>query len=149
MQLVSFCWNQVAKHELHATTALRRPNRTAPTRIGLVFYQHRDLHHPRHGAAAHNHKLALSQRASYLNWLEGRWAPASSQLRTLERAGYAFPRGARLRPNKTSSMRPDQRFVAQDFPGFQPGRREGDLFAAIPLPDSGDPAMESEQEQPL
>ena len=69
------------------------------------------------------------------DWLAGRWAPARCQLGTLTRAGYAFPPGTPLRASKTKRMRPEQRFVREQFPGFQPGRWVGEHFIPIPWPE--------------
>ena len=113
---------EVAKAELHATTALRFPNKHRPCRIGLVFYQHKNLHFAKHGADECKRKTAKREFRDYIKWLEGSWVMTSSQLHARQKAGYVFPDNVKVVKSKDAKSAPEERFRQEDFPNFVPGK---------------------------
>lgn len=136
---------EVAKHELHATTALRNPDRTNPCRIGLVFYQHRSLHYPHHGSEIFVLRREQKEHWRYISWLNGTSAPTEPQQRTLIKSGFVFPPGMRFKANKTTRLLDQERFYPEEFPTFCPGKWVRSVFFPIRTDMDGDLAMFNER----
>ena len=112
---------EVAKNELHATTALKRPNRHNPCRIGLVFYQHKNLHFPNHGYKEYVRKTEIREYRDYISWLSGQFVPTSCKLSNMKKAGFEFPDSVKTIKSQEESKEED-RFHPEEFPGFIPGK---------------------------
>jgi len=121
---------EVAKHELHATTALKNPNRHNPCRIGLVFYQHKNLHFANHGADEFLKKNQIREHRDYIQWLKGCFVPSSTKLGTMQKSGFCFPSNViTIKPSQES--KPEDRFHPAAYPGFIPGKYVDGKFVKI------------------
>ena len=82
---------ECARRELHATTALKTPNRKAPTRIGLVFYQHVRLNYPEHGRVAWARRNQARASENYQRWLMGTRVPTAKDVAQMRADGFELP----------------------------------------------------------
>lgn len=76
---------ECAKRELHATTALRNPDRRNPTRVSLVLYQHRNMNDVNHGADTYADKMKGRHRTNDENVAANTSQPIVPSIR------YPFP----------------------------------------------------------
>ena len=121
---------EVAKHELHATTALKNPNRHNPCRIGLVFYQHKNLHYANHGAGEFFKKNLIREHRDYIQWLKGCFVPSQTKLGTMQKSGFCFPENVITVKPKDES-KPEDRFHPAAYPDFVPGKYVDGKFVKI------------------
>ena len=116
---------ECAKAEVHATTALKHPNRHKPTRIGLVFYQHKALHYPRHGQGVNIVNMRQKHERDYQAWKDGLFVPTTRKLQTMIEQGFKFPpnvptidTGTKLKFEDIE--KPDLSFLPPGDDGFPP-----------------------------
>jgi hypothetical protein len=124
---------EVAKMEMHATTALKFPNRRYPCRIGLVFYQHKNLHFPDHGAFETAKKKVARDLRDYKAWLNGTFVPTFRKVKELKEAGFEFPPNVRT-VDRTQEAEPEDYFRSEKYPGFKPSMPPDELEDKHPQP---------------
>ena len=82
---------ECAKTEWHATSAISNPDERDPSRVSLVYYQHRDLNQEGHGFEALRAAEAERQARRYEDIVAGKFRPTLNQLKKVGEAGFELP----------------------------------------------------------
>jgi hypothetical protein len=104
---------ECAKLELHATTALKQPNIFRPTRIGLVFYQHKNLSFPQHGFLRVQQKSKEKNARDYEAWKAGTFTPTPRKLEMMKEDGFKFPDDVETVSPGSDMMVPNKNMLRQ------------------------------------
>ena len=82
---------ECAKEEWHATSAVVNPDEKNPSRVSLVFYQHRGLDQPDHGRESLKAASAALQARRHQEIIDGQFRPTIHQLKRVGAAGFQLP----------------------------------------------------------
>ena len=94
---------ECARQEWHASTALKIPDRAYPTRIGVVFYQHKNLTYPQHGAQEWIRRGRGRAHRNYMLWLVGKLSLTRQKLETFLEMGFPMPQHVVLQKARVKS----------------------------------------------
>ena len=87
---------------------------------GLVFYQHKNLHHKNHGFYNVQQRSKDKNARDYELWKEGKWLPTPRKLQIMREDGFLFPENQETVPpgsdmKKIDVEKPDLSFLNESM----------------------------------
>ena len=103
-------------HQILAQPAVKYKSEIFLPSVGIVYYQHRNLHRRNHGFHHIQSRLDEKSIQDYENWKEGLFLPTPSQLKKMEKKGFRFPKGQKTvhpkdKRKKIQVKKPDLSFL--------------------------------------
>ena len=84
-----------------------------------MFYQHKNLHHPGHGAEEFRRKKTIREFRDYSQWIKGNFVPTKSKLRAMQESGFSFPEEVRTLDKPMDVAEPEDYFRSESYEGYE------------------------------
>ena len=84
-----------------------------------MFYQHKNLHHPGHGAEEFRRKRAIREFRDYGQWIKGNFVPTESKLRAMQESGFSFPEEVKTLDKPMDVADPEDFFRSESYEGYE------------------------------